>query len=237
MMFFFPLRDYCFNRLLGLSLRAPSPNRKHLSARPTARDRHPTRDLAQAAQNTKFAMCFSSDPQPQASPPPREVRDASCMRQCEVGNDACLRCARESGTRCTALQRVRVGDVALQHMRVGDEDDLEASPSFPGCCHVHVPAAGPRPWAHRCKRSAAQAQALIGYVHEGLTLPLKIFGNSEQSRFFVSPKMANNSHTAMHAQRRIFEFLYKPGGPMYIFRTLRGDARATSCTFFCPASG
>ena len=111
--------------------------------------------LAQAAQNTKFAMCFSSDPQPQASPPPREVRDASCMRQCEVGNDACLRCARESGTRCTALQRVRVGDVALHRVRVGDEDDLEASPSFPGCCHVHVPAAGPRPWAHRSERALA----------------------------------------------------------------------------------
>ena len=111
--------------------------------------------MAKTAQNTKFAMCFSSDHQPQASPPPREVRDASCMRQCEVGNDACLRCARESGTRCTALQRVRVGDVALQHMRVGDEDDLEASPSFPGCCHVHVPAAGPRPWAHRSERALA----------------------------------------------------------------------------------
>ena len=69
--------------MLGLSLRVPSPNHKHLSARPTARDRHPTPNLghnlgqnldaerlAQAAQNTKFAMCFSSDPQPQASPPP-----------------------------------------------------------------------------------------------------------------------------------------------------------------------
>ena len=102
-------------------------------------------------------MCFSSDHQPQASPPPREARDARCMRQCEVRHEACLICARTSGTLTVSAAgdtgHTAVRAEALHSVRIGDEDQLEAIPRCPGCCHVHVPAAGPRPRTHRCKRA------------------------------------------------------------------------------------
>ena len=120
------------------------------------------------------------------------------MRPCEVKRDAYLICALPSGALPVSAAAVTghtaVRAEALHSVRVGDEDQLEAIPRCPGCSHVHVPAAGPRPRTHRCKRALTMPPIWTAAHIAAASMPPRCRSQRLRLRFGLGHGAAEPTH-------------------------------------------